>query len=216
MISRPASSASDPVGPMSDDERERWDRRYADGDYVPRLEPSGFLVEWLGRLSDLGVEPGRALDVACGTGRNTLALAAAGWSVTGLDVSSVAIDRARRVAADRGVAPSWVVTDLDRGLGVDGGFDLVTVFRYRNVDLWPELVSALAPDGWLLVEHHLQTPLEVGGPPSKAFRLAPQELLECFGALRVVHYSEIIERDEEYDMRSAVARIVVCNGDPRF
>src|SRR5215217_7896374 len=72
-----------------------WDRRYAEPRLVWSAEPNRFVVE---EVADL--PPGRALDLACGEGRNALWLAARGWDVTGVDFSGVAVGKARRMAAD--------------------------------------------------------------------------------------------------------------------
>ena len=195
---------------MSEDERAKWDDRYATGDYVPRTRPSPFLLDWLGRIP-----VGRALDVATGTGRHALALAEAGFSVDAVDISAVAIDRARAEAQRRGLDVHWTVADLDTDPLPGAGYDLVTVLRYRNPDLWPRLVRALAPDGWILVEHHLRTSLaDVVGPGDDRFRLAPGELLEVLGVLRVVHYTEVVEPADRGEGRYVLARAVACAGDP--
>lgn len=195
---------------MSDDERSRWDRRYASGEYVARTWPTPFLLEWLDRIP-----VGRALDVATGTGRNALALAEAGFEVDAVDISAVAIHRARTTAAQRGLAVDWVVADLDTDPLPGDGYDLITVLRYRNPGLWPRLAAALSPDGWIVVEHHLRTSRDdVVGPGSDAFRLAPGELLEAFRDLRVVHYSETVEPTDDGEALFALARFVACAGDP--
>ena len=75
-----------------------WDRRYAEPQLVWSAEPNRFLVEELA-----GLPPGRALDLACGEGRNAIWLARRGWEVTGVDFSGVAIDKAGRMAAEAGV-----------------------------------------------------------------------------------------------------------------
>jgi SAM-dependent methyltransferase len=195
---------------VSQDERSRWDRRYATGGYVPRTRPTPFLLEWLDRLP-----VGRALDVATGTGRNALALAEAGYQVDAVDISAIAIARARAEAERRGLAVDWVVADLDTDALPGDGYDLIAVLRYRNPDLWPRLEAALAPGGWILIEHHLQTSREdVVGPSDDAFRLAPGELLEAFAGLRVVHYSEAVEPTDDDDALFVIARLVACAGDP--
>jgi SAM-dependent methyltransferase len=194
---------------MSDDERARWDHRYATGDYQPREQPAPFLLEWLDRLP-----VGRALDVATGTGRNALPLAAAGFEVDAVDISSVAIERAQAEAEQRGLRVRWLVADLDAGVLPGDGYDLITVIRYRNPSLWGVLADALAPDGWILVEHHLQTDREGVAGPRDDFRLAPGELLDAFGSLRVVHYSERVEPADDDEASYALARLVACAGDP--
>lgn len=195
---------------MSDEERARWDRRYASGEYTPRSRPTPFLLEWLAHIP-----LGRALDVATGTGRNALALAGAGYQVDAVDISAVALGRAREEADRRGLEANWIVADLDTDALPGDGYDLISVLRYRNPDLWPRLASALAPDGWILVEHHLQTSRDdVVGPSDDAFRLAPGELLRAFGDLRIVHYSERIEPADDGEASFVLARLVACAGDP--
>ena len=74
---------------MSADDAERWNARYADGAYAGRTRPSQLLLQWQ-RLPRVG----RALDVACGAGRNALHLAGLGYQVDAVDVSSAALQRA--------------------------------------------------------------------------------------------------------------------------
>jgi SAM-dependent methyltransferase len=194
----------------SQDERAHWDHRYASGDYVPRTRPAPFLLEWLDRIP-----VGRALDIATGTGRNAFALAEAGHEVDAVDISNVAIERARAESQRRGLEVNWLVADLDRDALPGDGYGLITVLRYHDSQLWARLTSALAQDGWILIEHHLQTHRKgVAGPKREAFRLAPGELLRSFGDLRVVHYSESVEPSDDGDALYVLARLVACAGDP--
>lgn len=195
---------------MSNEERQRWDQRYAEGEYRPRVHPSPFLVEWLDRIP-----VGHALDVATGTGRNALHLAEAGFDVTAVDISEVALARGRDEASRRGLDVRWVAADLDDDPLPDDAYDLITVMRYRNRSLWPRLAAALAPNGWILVEHHLRTDRpDVAGPSSPEFRLEPGELLEAFAGLRVVHYSEDVEPADHRPSDFVLARVVACAGNP--
>jgi tellurite methyltransferase len=194
---------------VSEEERRRWDERYGSGEYRPRSHPSEFLEAWIDRIP-----VGRALDVACGAGRNALRLAESGFDVTAVDISPRAIDIAAADAERRELSVEWVVADLDRYEPEPGAFAAVTVFRYANHDLWPRLVTALRPDGWVLIEHHLRTHLDVGGPSSPEFRLRPGELLDAFADLRIVYYSETFERARKSDTSYVLARIAACNGDP--
>lgn len=194
---------------MTDREREHWDARYAEGEYTPRTEAAPFLASWLP-----WIPKGRALDVACGAGRNALELAAAGFDVTAVDVSPVAIDMARAAASQRGLEVDWVVADLDSDPLPGDGYDLVTVVRYRNPRLWSRLADAIAPDGWILVEHHLRTHRDAAGPGTDEFRLAPGELLGAFGRLRIVHYSESVEPADLHRGEYVIARLAACAGDP--
>lgn len=197
---------------MSEAERRDWDKRYAENGEEALLPPSPFLVAWLGRFQS----GGRGLDVACGTGRNALRLAEAGYEVDAVDISEVAIARAKEEARSRGLQLTWRVADLDDLALEHEAYQLITVIRYRNRDLWPRLIDALAQDGWLLVEHHFKSDAPVVGP-SWPFRLEPQELFHAFGVLRVVHFEEVVTDDPDRPERKvALQRIVACKGNPGF
>src|SRR6476469_7102782 len=84
-------------------DRRMWDARYAATESLWTFEPNRFLVR-----ETEGLAPGRALDLACGEGRNALWLAARGWQVTAVDFSAVALEKGRR--ADDSV--DWQVGDV--------------------------------------------------------------------------------------------------------
>ena len=71
--------------------------------YAERTHASALLEQWLARLPR-----GRALDVACGAGRNALRLAAAGFTVDALDISAAALERAATAAVDAGLTIHWI------------------------------------------------------------------------------------------------------------
>jgi 2-polyprenyl-3-methyl-5-hydroxy-6-metoxy-1,4-benzoquinol methylase len=87
--------------------REDWDRRYSQPDLLWSATPNRFLVREVAELP-----PGRALDLACGEGRNALWLAERGWTVTGVDYSAVAIEKARRRSHDEGAEVDFACADL--------------------------------------------------------------------------------------------------------
>jgi SAM-dependent methyltransferase len=194
---------------MSEDDRVKWDERYASGDYEPRTEPSP-QVEAAIEL----IPPGRALVLACGTGRNAIRLAEAGFDVEAVDVSGVAIDRARAESARRGLAVGWQVGDLDDLELEPQSYDLITMIRFLRREIWPTMIAALRRDGWLLQVQHFRSHRDVVGPSDLAFRLRPGELLEAFSGLRIVQYSEMVEPGPEGDTLSATASLLACSGDP--
>ncbi len=193
---------------MMAEEQQRWDQRYASGEYRPRVDPSPIVD----RAIDL-IGTGRALVLACGAGRNALRLAEAGFEVVAVDISPVAIGLAKTEAAAREIDLDWVVADVDDFDLSAGRFDLITMIRYVNRSVWPDLLGGLAENGWLLMEQHLRTYREVIGP-SGGYRVDPGELLDAFSSLRMVEYSELIEASDRTDGWVASARMLACLGDP--
>lgn len=131
-----------------------WDQRYAGDELVWKAEPNRFLV-----AETTGLAPGRALDLACGEGRNAVWLASQGWDTTGVDFSSVGLHKAARLAADRGVTVNWVQADVTTWIPPAGEFELVIVFYLhlppdQRIDLHHRAAAALAPGGTILVVGH--------------------------------------------------------------
>ena len=195
---------------MSDADRERWNARYAAGEYAARTHPSPLLAAWIERLPR-----GRALDVACGRGRNAIHLAAHGYAVDAMDISAVALAKARERAEAAGVAIRWIETDLDGGDIARDTYDVIVVVRFLDRPLIPRLINALRPGGHIVYEHHYITPVDVGGPSSRRFRARPNELLERFRALRVLFWEEGIVTDPD-GRHMALARLVACKGSPGY
>lgn len=177
-------------------DREDWDMRYAGDELLWSAEPNRFLVE---ATSDL--RPGSALDVACGEGRNAVWLAEQGWRATGVDFSKVALGKARRLAALRGVDVNWVEADV-RTWSPSGSFDLV-VFLYLQIPA-PErdavvrrFAGAVAPGGHLLVVGHDTENLTagVGGPQDPAVLFSAADVVESIeGSGLVVERAEQVRR----------------------
>jgi SAM-dependent methyltransferase len=167
---------------------ERWNERRSRNGFEPFPDaPSEWLVEHGSLLGGAG----RALDVACGDGRNALYLARLGFEVDAVDVSHVTIDALRAAAPERAPAVRPRVVDLEHEPLPEGEYDVVVSFNYLQRDLFGALERALRPGGWLLFETfgpaHLE---ELGKPINPAYVLASGELLRAFPGLRVRHYRE--------------------------
>lgn len=187
---------------MSNADRKKWNDRYRTGAYQERDRPSEFLTRWLPQISS-----GRALDVACGAGRNALYLAEAGFTVDAVDVSGEGLARAKASACDRGITVNWIELDLDTGIPGDDRYDLILMIRYVNPTLLRSLTERLRPGGYLLCEEHLVTTAEVVGPENPRFRVQPGELEKAASQMHVVFCEETLHADP--DGRSvALARLV--------
>ena len=167
--------------------RERWDERYEVKELVWKADPNRFLVEELDSLV-----AGRALDLACGEGRNALWLASKGWQVTGVDFSPVGLEKARQLTAERGLVVSWIEADVVEWEPPSASFDLVVVMYLHIHAEQRRLVlehakAALAPLGKLLIVcHDISNLLEgTGGPQDPAVLCGPDELVEDLSGLRI-------------------------------
>ncbi|WP_028478387.1 bifunctional 2-polyprenyl-6-hydroxyphenol methylase/3-demethylubiquinol 3-O-methyltransferase UbiG [Nocardia sp. CNY236] len=182
-----------------------WDERYAQTELVWGAPPNSTVVEHVFGLqrrtprspSAAGGEPPelpRALDLACGEGRNTLWLATHGWQVRAVDYSQVGIDKGRTVAArlSRSVRGriTWQcadVTDLSAA-GVVGPFELVLmVFLHLSAEhrraVLRAAVDLLATEGTLIVLGHdtLNLTEGFGGPQDPALLFTPDDIVADLG-----------------------------------
>lgn len=198
-----------------------WDRRYDTAEYVWHTEPNQFLPG----LID-GLEPGRALDLACGEGRNAVWLARQGWSVTAVDFSAVGIEKGRRLAADSGVEVEWVVADVTTWPGRVGTYDLVIIFYVQlaapqRAAMLATAARALAPGGRFVMVAHDRSNLTdgVGGPQDPTVLPTPELIRTDLRASEapdlVIDRAETIERAVETadGVRHAIDCVVVAHRD---
>jgi SAM-dependent methyltransferase len=154
-----------------------WNAHYSNPANIS-LEPASLLVQ----LADL-LPPGRALDLACGPGRNAFYLARLGWQVTAVDSSAIAIALLREQAPTVDAR----MADLERGdFAIEpGAYDLICDFQYLQRDLFPAIREGVRPGGIFTGAVHL---FEEGHNP--AFSLSPGELRNEFSGWKILYYSE--------------------------
>lgn len=157
---------------------EKWNDRYRSGAWAGRA-PDPLVVTFGSCL-----EPGDALDLACGPGRHTIWLAEHGWKVTAVDSSAVALEMLKR-EVHSGV--TVVHADIEQGkfaLPAES-FDLVidTFFLWRP--LWPGIIRALRPGGTFIGVFPTEAPL--GRPFNPGYVIQSGELAEAFRDLTVLH-----------------------------
>ncbi len=196
-----------------------WNDRYRTAEYVWKADPNVFLV-----AETAGLGPGRALDLACGEGRNAVWLAEQGWAATGVDFSDVGLDKGRRLATDRGVEVDWVCADATTWEPGRDGYDLVAVFYLQlPADQRGQAMAvagrALAPGGTLLVVAHDSRNLTdgTGGPPDPAVLYTPAEVLadlETAGIDVTVERAETVERAVAGAERPALDCLVRARRSP--
>jgi len=182
-------------------EREDWNVKHGEAGPLFGVEPNRFLVAEVE-----GLEPGRALDVACGAGRNAVGLAERGWTVTGVDFSDVALTNARGLAAERGVEIEWVHADLRAWEPGTRAFDLVAVLYLQLPAEERRLVLGRAADAvarggtLLLVGHDLQNLNGgYGGPKDPRVLFTPDEVALELPGLQIEKAERVLRPVETED-----------------
>ena len=191
-----------------------WDQRYSAPEYFYGSEPNDFLVEQSHRIP-VG---GSVLCLAEGEGRNAVYLAQQGYAVTGVDGSSVGLEKAQRLASERGVSITTVVSDL-------AAYDMGTTRWDAIVSIWCHLpqplrtqvhqraVEALRPGGVLILEAYNPNQLEykTGGPPTVDLLMTVDDLRTEFAGLNLEIAHEIVRDVREgagHHGMSAVTQVV--------
>jgi SAM-dependent methyltransferase len=189
--------------------REDWNRRYQERDFVWTIEPNRFVVEQTCELA-----PGRALDLGAGEGRNALWLGERGWRVVAVDFAEVGLERGRRLGETRGVRVGWVRADLTDYEPESDAVDLVLIaylhlpwFSMRGV--LHRAVRAVSPSGVLLLIGHDLSNLEQGhgGPRDPEVLYTPEALCRELSGLTVV---EAARRNRPVETPDGEATAIDC------
>lgn len=164
--------------------------------------PSPFLIDSMNRIERERPPVGlRALDVACGTGRDAVYMALRGCDVTAVDLLPDALARAQDLARRNGVGLRTIRYDLEStppSLPA-GSYDLVTVFRYLHRPLFPSLAAAVSPGGYVIYETFHERNLQTGRRPHNAAHLlGTGELPRYFPKFEVLLAADAVERDGRF------------------
>ncbi len=150
------------------------------------------------------------LDLACGTGRHSIAAAALGARVTGVDRDPAKLAIARERATAAGVSIDWRELDLEGPWPELGSFDAVLVFNYLDRASMPRIVGLVAPGGRLMMETFLEAQRESGwGPTSQQHLLRPGELAHLVAPLTIMHGREVFETVDSARWRAVASVIAV-------
>jgi SAM-dependent methyltransferase len=184
-----------------------WDRRYRSKERPAEdfeAAPTPLVIETARRL-----RPGKALDLACGTGRNTLWLAAQGWSVTAIDAAPSAIEALQSHASQLGLHVNARQADLQGGeFRIErSSWDLIAICYYLQRDLFEPAKQGIVPGGVLVGIVHITEP---GEEPTHT-RARPDELRTYFDGWEILHYYEGKPYDTAH--RRSVAEIVARRQD---
>ncbi len=174
---------------MASHDRVRWDEAYSKRTPGEYPAPAPLLFPYAPPVR----EPGSAyaLDVAAGLGQNGLWLAAQGYTVDLVDVSRVALTRAREQATARGLrGVNFFQMDLDDAGLESGVYDLIIVFRFLSRTLMPQLRAAVRPGGRVIYETFNTRYLDSRPDMNPDYLLRPGELAGYFGDWRLLRNHE--------------------------
>ena len=203
------------------DQNSIWSKRYSDAgkEYLFGTEPNRFLA----RHEALLQNGGSAISIADGEGRNSVWLAGLGLKVTGVEISAVAIEKARHLAAARKAEVEFIQADMLATsfppTDLQGAFDwVIGIFiqfvgpqgRDRQFEVMKQLTR---PGGYILLQGYTPKQLEYGtGGPSAIENLYTEDMLRSafadWGIEELVEYEETIAEGTGHVGRSALIGMV--------
>lgn len=164
--------------------KAKWNERYRTA--TGEQQAARVLKENLHLLPDNG----RALDLACGSGGNSILLAQQGLKVDAWDIADVAIAALQDAALQRQLSIQAEVRDVEANPPVRETFDVIIVSYFLDRNIIPALIDALKPGGLIYYQTFTRQHVSDRGPQQAAFRLAEQELLHLFSGLQIMFYRE--------------------------
>jgi SAM-dependent methyltransferase len=202
--------------PATKAEQEQRNRATYEGAYDPlepprfNAQPNNFLLECI-----KGRNPGRALDVGMGSGRNAIALAQAGWHVTGFDIASLGIEQARRRSLDLGLS---LATSVQSDQQFDFGtkqWDLIVLTYQPFRDILDRMKASLKEGGLVVIEN-FQRDTRRYRLIGSAGLLGNNELLQLFSDFRILKYEDVDAKPDwgiEFP-KNRLVRLLAQKGDP--
>ncbi len=184
---------------MSEADAQRWDQRYANkrDEGTVSFEPDPLLL----RHRSLFKAGQRALDVACGTGHNSLWLAAQGLHTTALDISAIGLELLQREAAQRDLQIETIVADLDQWRWPPEAYDVIVVLRFLDRSLFNKIKKSLNPGGLVVYQTFGPARLQSNPDFNPNFVLRAGELTERFQDFAVIE-----QNDADGNFATLVAR----------
>ena len=188
-----------------------WDERYAADELVYGAAPNDFLAETARHFP----RTGRALDIGAGEGRNALFLASLGLDVLAVDQSAVGMQKAQRLARERGLSLRTQAVDLNDFQADPNSFDVISsIFVHlpaalrakvhKNVATW------LKPGGVFLLEAYAPDQLQrnTGGPKDPLLLAPLQTLLTELAGLTIEHRAALVRNVGEGKFHTGEASVV--------
>ena len=180
------------------EDKKRWNERYLEDTVA--TEVSTLVKKYIEH-----VKVGEALDVACGTGRNTHFLAELGFCIDAIDISDYALDKVKNSATI-----NKIEADLDKYNLTPNKYDLIVNINYLNRRLVSQMKESLKSGGVVIFETFIVAHGDFKMPTTNLdYLLRKNELLHSFIGLDVIYYEEKIDTNlngERIKIASIVAK----------
>ena len=180
---------------MSLEDKERWEKKYAKH-FIPQGNVE--VVELYAKLA----EGKRALDLACGMGRNSKVLLEQGFEVDALDISPTAIASLQNIENLHAKE-----VDFDNYVLEENKYDLIVCTYFLKRELFPQIEKALKENGVFIFETFMHHPDNTKEPSNKSFLLEEGELEATFDdSYEILHLKEFMTQDRcgEYVMKASM------------
>jgi SAM-dependent methyltransferase len=191
-----------------------WDQRYHQPDYVYGTQPNDFLLSVASQLPH-----GKLLSLGEGEGRNAVYLAGLGHEVTAVDASAVGLEKARRLAAERGVRLTTLTADLrDFEIQPESWDTVISIFCHVpaaiRVPLHQAVVRGLKPGGIFVLEAFTprQLGMGTGGPATLEMLMTLAGLRQELAGLRFIQTTELDREVVEGKFHTGLAAVVQVMG----
>lgn len=172
-----------------------WDSRYGEDGFAYGTAPNAYLSSF----SDTFKSGQKVLVIGDGEGRNGVWLAEQGCDVVSVDSSSVGVEKAKSLAAEKGVDIDAICVDLNDWDWPESEFDFVVIIYVHfppNVRamLHSKVVSALKPGGQLILESFTPEQLNYssGGPPVLEMLYTAEMMADDFKVLEIQQLEECV------------------------
>jgi SAM-dependent methyltransferase len=179
------------------EDKERWNKRHVEKPMRTNVEP---IVQKYINMAEVG----KALDIACGVGRNTHFLVEKGFFVDAVDLSDYALSQVKE-----NEKINKIEVDLDTYNLQKNAYDLIININYLSRRLFPQIKEALKPNGLLIFETFIVAHGDFNQPANPEYLLRVNELLHAFIGLDIIYYEEKDEinlRGEDTRVASLVAK----------
>ena len=193
--------------------KNRWDERYSKEEFVYGITPNKFYAEEIEKLT-----PGKILFLGEGEGRNSVYAAEKGWSVDAYDYSSVAREKALRLAHTRGVEINYIVEDLDILSLTERIYDAaVLIFLHLPEELrlktHQNVIKSLKPGGKVIIEAFEKEQIKnnSGGPRDLELLYSMEDLFsdfQNFDLLKLEKVNSLLDEGNLHKGSATTVRII--------